>query len=140
MRSDWAAFRSGAMPLTLGTGLLEPSSFAYSAISRLIGMGWFFLTDERMKKSVEISNDRSEVRRRDLLLGTAAALLLSSREAGAQATVSSRDAQTGLVQSGGTVMPVPANPSLGKGKDRALVLGGGGGVFHCLAARLCSRP
>lgn len=69
------------------------------------------------------------MQRRDVLLGAAAALLLSRREAAAQATDRSRDAQTDLMLSSGTAMPIPADPTLGKGKDRALVLGGGGEYF-----------
>ncbi|MEZ5786801.1 MAG: patatin-like phospholipase family protein [Xanthobacteraceae bacterium] len=69
------------------------------------------------------------VPRRDVLLGTTAALLLSSPGAAAPAVTPSRNAPTELIQGGGAVMPIPADPSLGKGKDRALVLGGGGEYF-----------
>jgi NTE family protein len=69
------------------------------------------------------------IRRRDVLFGAAASVLLSRREASAQTTNQSRNAQTDLVLSGGAVMPIPADPALWKGKDRALVLGGGGEYF-----------
>jgi NTE family protein len=82
-----------------------------------------------MKRPASSANDHFKLPRRDLLLGTAAALLLASRNASAQAAGSPRNAPTELVQGGGAVMPIPADPSLGKGKDRALVLGGGGEYF-----------
>lgn len=81
-----------------------------------------------MKKPTESTHDRLAMQRRDVLLGAAAALLLSSREAAAQAG-SPRNAPTDLVPSGGAATPVPADLALGKGKDRALVLGGGGEYF-----------
>jgi NTE family protein len=81
-----------------------------------------------MKRPARTANDRFMVPRRDVLLGTAVALLLSRRKAVAQAAAPSRNAPTELV-GGGAVMPIPADPSLGKGKDRALVLGGGGEYF-----------
>jgi len=82
-----------------------------------------------MKKPTGSGHDHLALRRRDVLLGAAAALLLSRRKAAAQATTPSRSAQTDLMLGGGAVTPIPADPSLGKGKDRALVLGGGGEYF-----------
>lgn len=81
-----------------------------------------------MSKPTGPGRNRSAMHRRDVLLG-AAALLLSPREAAAQAADPPRGAQTGLLMSGGAVAPVPAVPSFAKGKDRALVLGGGGEYF-----------
>jgi NTE family protein len=81
-----------------------------------------------MKKPTESAHDRLAMQRRDVLLGAAAALLLSSHESAAQ-TGSPRNAATDLVPSGGAATPVPADLALGKGKDRALVLGGGGEYF-----------
>jgi NTE family protein len=67
--------------------------------------------------------------RRELMLGTTAALLLSPRRASSQATAGSSATQPKVVFNDNLTVPMPANPSLGKGKDRALVLGGGGEYF-----------
>src|SRR5208282_2539168 len=67
--------------------------------------------------------------RREFVLGTTAALLLSARLASAQSTASSQNAQPKVVFNDDLAVPIPANPSFGKGKDRALVLGGGGEYF-----------
>jgi hypothetical protein len=69
--------------------------------------------------------------RRELVLGTAAAFAFSSRTASAQAppggpaTASDITFRDNLA----VPLPVPADRSLGKGKDRALALGGGGEYF-----------
>ena len=76
------------------------------------------------------SGDRSFViGRRELVLGTTAALLLSSRIASSQTTASSQNTQPKIIFNDHLAVPIPANPSFGKGKDRALVLGGGGEYF-----------
>jgi NTE family protein len=81
------------------------------------------------KRPARTANDRFLVPRRDVLLGTAAALLLSRRKAVAQAAAVPSNVPGRLVLSGGATKPISADPSLGKGKDRALVLGGGGEYF-----------
>lgn len=69
------------------------------------------------------------VGRRESILGTAAALLLAATEAQAQTTAGSTAPRVEVKFDDGLAIPIPANPSLGKGKDRALVLGGGGEYF-----------
>jgi NTE family protein len=88
-------------------------------------------------KKPGISANRFAMPRRDVLFGAAAALLLASRRAAAQssalpslpASAMPHNAPAQLVLPGGATKPIPADPSLGKGKDRALVLGGGGEYF-----------
>jgi NTE family protein len=74
--------------------------------------------------------DRSFViGRRELLLGTATSLLLSSPLASAQTRPTPQNPRPDIIFNDHLVVPIPANPSFGKGKDRALVLGGGGEYF-----------
>lgn len=73
------------------------------------------------------------IARRDVLLGAGAALL-ASRTATAQTPARPSPAAhdhtpAQLVLSDGSTKPIPADPALGQGKDRALVLGGGGEYF-----------
>jgi len=82
-----------------------------------------------MKKN-DGSGDRSfAIGRRELVLGTTAALLLSSRLASSQTPASSQNTQAKISFNDNLAVPIPANPSFGRGKDRALVLGGGGEYF-----------
>jgi len=74
-------------------------------------------------------NEFLAIGRREFVVGTAAARLLSARLASAQTSASSHDAQPKVVFNDGLAVPIPANPSFGKDKDRALVLGGGGKYF-----------
>jgi NTE family protein len=67
--------------------------------------------------------------RRELIAGGAAALLLSSKPTLAQTETIAGKPQPDVPFDDNLVTPIPANPSLGKGKDRALVLGGGGEYF-----------
>src|SRR6516164_7787934 len=67
-------------------------------------------------------NYRSAVLRRDVLLGTAASLLTAGR---ASTQVESYSTQPEVGTNILPAAPIPATPSLGKGKARALVLGGG---------------
>lgn len=67
------------------------------------------------------------VRRRDLLLGTAAIVLMAPA-ALAQTAGSQRARPNGAAPVYPST-PIPAPASLGQGKDRALVLGGGGEYF-----------
>lgn len=70
----------------------------------------------------------ARIGRRDLMLAATVALAASSVPARAQS--SSSDApQASVPFPDGLAVSIPANPSLGKGKDRALVLGGGGEYF-----------
>ena len=69
-----------------------------------------------------------EIARRDLMLAATAALALSGVPARAQAT-STDVPHASVAFDDGLAIPIPAKPSLGQGKDRALVLGGGGEYF-----------
>ncbi|MFA5899043.1 MAG: patatin-like phospholipase family protein [Hyphomicrobium sp.] len=68
------------------------------------------------------------VGRRELMLTAAAVLAASSLPVRAQAT-SNELPHANVSFEDGLAIPIPADPSLGKGKDRALVLGGGGEYF-----------
>jgi NTE family protein len=75
---------------------------------------------------------RAAVGRRDLLLTATAALAASAvplRAQGAPPTNASQLPTSGIHFDDGLSLPIPATPSLGKGKDFALVLGGGGEYF-----------
>jgi len=78
-----------------------------------------------MKNTNVCGDEFLAIGRREFVLGTAAALLLSARLASAQTSASSHDAEPKVVFHDDLAVPIPANPSFGKGKDRALVLGGG---------------
>jgi NTE family protein len=65
--------------------------------------------------------------RRDLILAATAALVVSSRQASAQAPAVS--ANVVFDDKLAVPLPVPADRSFGRGKDRALALGGGGEYF-----------
>jgi NTE family protein len=82
-------------------------------------------------KKINVSGcDQSfAIGRREFVMGTTAALLLSPRQASSQIPASSQNTQPKIVFSDNLAVPIPANPSIGKGKDRALVLGGGGEYF-----------
>jgi NTE family protein len=82
-----------------------------------------------MKKANVYSERSFAIGRRELVLATAAALVLSSRQASSQTPESFQNAQPKIVFKDNLAVPIPANPSFGKGKDRALVLGGGGEYF-----------
>jgi NTE family protein len=64
--------------------------------------------------------------RREMLVGTAAAFVAAGRAA---AQTGPRGEQPDLAGGVHAATPIPAPPSLGQGKDRALVLGGGGEYF-----------
>jgi NTE family protein len=66
--------------------------------------------------------------RRQLMLAAAAVLATSAAPAGAQSP-SAEIPHADVPFNDGLAIPMPANPSLGNGKDRALVLGGGGEYF-----------
>jgi predicted acylesterase/phospholipase RssA len=61
-----------------------------------------------------------------MVLATAAAFLPLH---GASGETGSRNAEPDVVLNAGPAVPIPAPPSLGIRKDRALVLGGGGEYF-----------
>ncbi|HEY7244590.1 MAG TPA: patatin-like phospholipase family protein, partial [Xanthobacteraceae bacterium] len=65
--------------------------------------------------------------RRDMVLGTAAAFL--STDGASSGDTGPHSAQPDLGINAQPAAPIPAAPSLGMGKDRALVLGGGGEYF-----------
>ncbi len=67
--------------------------------------------------------------RRDLMLAAGAVLAASSIPVRAQSAVAADVPQASVPFDDGLAVPIPANPSLGAGKDRALVLGGGGEYF-----------
>src|SRR5262249_17556779 len=71
-----------------------------------------------------------------MVLATAAAFFPLH---GASGETGSRKAQPDVGINADPAVPIPAPPSLGIGEDRALVLGGGGEILHCLAARVRSR-
>ena len=68
------------------------------------------------------------VRRRDLLLGTAATILMAPAAMAQTVTAPQLAAPNGAAPVH-PATPIPATASLGQGKDRALVLGGGGEFF-----------
>ena len=74
----------------------------------------------------EIVNYRYALGRRDMVLGTAASLLSAGR---AWAQANSRSAQPADGPDTLPAIPIPATASLGKGRQRALVFGGGGEYF-----------
>jgi len=74
----------------------------------------------------EIVNYRYALHRRDMVLGTAASLLSAGR---AWAQANSRSAQPADGPDTLPAIPIPATASLGTGRQRALVLGGGGEYF-----------
>ncbi len=80
-----------------------------------------------MKKALQDPSKRLALSRRHLVLATAASVL-AGRGASAQTAARSRDKQQAIAQTH-PAMPIPVPQSLGQGKDRALVLGGGGEYF-----------
>jgi NTE family protein len=69
--------------------------------------------------------------RRELILGATASLLVSSRQSRAQAPAGTPPDPSKIAFNDNLAVPfpVPAERSFGKGKDRALALGGGGEYF-----------
>jgi NTE family protein len=74
------------------------------------------------------SDNRPVVARRDLMLAATAVLAASAMPARAQ-SASADVPHANVPFDDGLAIAIPADPSLGKGKDRALVLGGGGEYF-----------
>ena len=79
-----------------------------------------------VKRSDKDAAHKFALHRRDMLVGTAAAFVMAG---GAAAQTGPGTAQPDLAEGVHAATPVPAPPSLGQGKDRALVLGGGGEYF-----------
>ncbi len=79
-----------------------------------------------MTRSDNGSNSRFALYRRDVLVGTAAVVVSAG---GAAAQTGMRSGEPEPASGGHAATPVPAPPALGQGKDRALVLGGGGEYF-----------
>src|SRR5262245_8711379 len=79
-----------------------------------------------VKRSDQDANNRFALHRRGMLLATAAAFFPIH---GASGETGSRNAQPDVGSNAAPAVPIPAIPSLGTGKDRALVLGGGGEYF-----------
>jgi NTE family protein len=73
-------------------------------------------------------DNRPVVARRDLMLAATAVLAAAAVPACAQAAAADVP-HASVPFDDGLAIAIPANPSLGKGKDRALVLGGGGEYF-----------
>jgi NTE family protein len=79
-----------------------------------------------VKKSHKDANNRFALHRREMVLATAATLFPLH---GASGETGSRDAQPDVGRNAHPAVPIPAPSSLATGKDRALVLGGGGEYF-----------
>jgi len=79
-----------------------------------------------VKRSDKETNNGFALHRRDMVLGTAATFLSVD---GASGEMGPRSAQPDVGINAQPAVPIPATPSLGIGKDRALVLGGGGEYF-----------
>ena len=79
-----------------------------------------------MKRSDKDANSRFALHRREMVLATAATFLAVR---GASGQTGSRNAQGDAGINAHPAVPIPAAASLGTGKDRALVLGGGGEYF-----------
>ncbi|MTD93633.1 hypothetical protein GIW81_04705 [Hyphomicrobium sp. xq] len=67
--------------------------------------------------------------RRDLILAAGVVLATASVPARAQTAAAPEGPRASVPFDDGLAIPIPAKPSLGQGKDRALVLGGGGEYF-----------
>ena len=79
-----------------------------------------------MKRSDKDANNKFALHRRELVLATAATFLAVH---GASGETGARNAQPDARINAHPAVPIPAAASLGTGKDRALVLGGGGEYF-----------
>src|SRR5262245_53897857 len=79
-----------------------------------------------VKRSDKDANNRFALHRREMVLATAATFFPLH---GASGETGSRNAQPDVGSNAAPAVPIPAPPSLGIGKDRALVLGGGGEYF-----------
>jgi NTE family protein len=79
-----------------------------------------------VKRSDKDANNRFALHRREMVLATAAAFFPVH---GASGETGSRNAQPDVGINADPAVPIPATRSLGIGKDRALVLGGGGEYF-----------
>ena len=90
-----------------------------------------------MKRSDIAANNRFALHRREMVFAIAATFFPLH---GASGETGSRNRQPDLGINADPAVPIPAPPPLGIGKDRALVLGGGGEYFNFLAARVRSRP
>jgi NTE family protein len=79
-----------------------------------------------VKSSDKNANNGFAVHRRDIVLGTAATFFPVHRASG---ETGAHSAQPAVGINADPAVPIPATASLGIGKDRALVLGGGGEYF-----------
>src|SRR5262245_15250329 len=79
-----------------------------------------------VKRSDKDANNRFALNRREMLLATAVTLFSVH---GASGETGSRNTPPDAGTNTHPAVPLPAAPSLGIGKDRALVLGGGGEYF-----------
>jgi Patatin-like phospholipase len=79
-----------------------------------------------MKRSAKDANSRFALRRREMVLATAATFFPLH---GASGETGSRIAQADVGSNAHPAVPIPAPASLGTSKERALVLGGGGEYF-----------
>jgi hypothetical protein len=79
-----------------------------------------------VKKSDKDANNRFALHRREMVLATAATFFPVH---GASGETGSRNGPTDAGINADPAVPIPAAASLGTGKDRALVLGGGGEYF-----------
>jgi NTE family protein len=79
-----------------------------------------------VKRSDKDANNRFALHRREMMLATAATFFAIH---GASGETGSRTAQPDVGGNADPAVPIPAPPSLGTGKERALVLGGGGEYF-----------
>jgi Patatin-like phospholipase len=79
-----------------------------------------------VKRSDKDANNGFALHRREMVLAAAATLFPIH---GASGEAGSRNAQPDVGSNAHPAVPIPAAASLGIGKDRALVLGGGGEYF-----------
>src|SRR5262249_43969257 len=77
------------------------------------------------------ANNRFVLHRREMVLATAATFFPLRRASG---ETGSRNAQPDVGINADPAVPIPAPPSFGIGKNRALVLGGGGEYFIALGS------
>src|SRR5262249_2719430 len=90
------------------------------------GAGSLPAAENTVKRSDKDANKRFVLHRREMVLAAAATFFPLHRASG---ETGSRNAQPDVGVNADPAVPMPAPPSLGIGKDRALVLGGGGEYF-----------
>src|SRR5262245_32521695 len=113
--------------LYLGSGLLSSPENRYNLSHfRVHPAGIPVERETPVKRSDQDANNRFALHRRGMMLATAAAFFPVH---GASSETGSRNAQPDVGINADPAVPIPAAQSLGIGKDRVLVLGGGGEYF-----------